>query len=68
VPAVNALTAVRIAACALLAACAAPPPPQQADAECHAHRSWFQQRSSIGLHDECVRQFGEDYCRKCLLQ
>jgi hypothetical protein len=40
----------------------------EADPLCRPHRSLFQQRSSIGLHDECTRQMGEAYCQRCLIQ
>ena len=40
----------------------------EADPQCYPYRAYFQQRSSIGLQDECTRRMGQDYCRRCLVQ
>lgn len=40
----------------------------EADQQCHPYRSYFPQRSSIGLQDECMRRMGQDYCQRCLVQ
>jgi hypothetical protein len=60
-------------AAVLLAGCTSPPQSDpmaviRTDPECQAYRSYFPQRSSIGLHDECTRRLGEAVCRKCLVQ
>jgi hypothetical protein len=57
----------------LLAGCTSQPQSDpmaaiRTDPDCHAYRSYFPQRSSIGLHDECTRRLGEAVCRKCLVQ
>jgi hypothetical protein len=65
-PAVRSRRRALLAAATLLAAaCAAPPP---VDPECQAHASWFPQRASEGVWDDCVRHLGEPWCRKCLWQ
>ena len=61
----SALRSWLAAAAVVLAACAAPP---ATDAECYANRSWFPQRASEGMWDECVRQFGAAWCQRCLWQ
>jgi hypothetical protein len=40
----------------------------EADPQCQPYRSWFQQRSAVGLHDECTRRLGEAWCQRCLVQ
>jgi hypothetical protein len=40
----------------------------EADPQCYPYRSYFPQRSSIGLQDECTRRMGQDYCQRCLVQ
>ena len=57
-----------IAASLLGVACTTTPSPLALDAECYANRSWFPQRASEGMWDECVRQFGAAWCHKCLVQ
>jgi len=52
-------------AAALLAACGAPVPE---DPVCYANRSWFPRRAAEGVWDDCVRQFGTEWCQKCLWQ
>ena len=57
-----------LAAAALIAVGCTAAPPAGVDAECYANRSWFPQRASEGVWDDCVRQLGEAWCRKCLWQ
>jgi hypothetical protein len=40
----------------------------EADPQCYPYRALFQQRSSIGLQDECTRRMGQAYCERCLVQ
>ena len=40
----------------------------EADPQCYPYRALFQQRSSIGLQDECTRRMGQAYCDRCLVQ
>jgi hypothetical protein len=62
-----------VAAALLSVGCTAPPQgnpiaAMEADPQCYPYRSYFRQRSSIGLQDECRRRMGEAYCQRCLVQ
>ncbi|GAB2594466.1 hypothetical protein GCM10027034_29620 [Ramlibacter solisilvae] len=64
---------IAFAAALLSVGCAAPPQgnpiaAMEADPQCRPYSGYFQQRSFIGLQDECTRRMGQAYCQRCLVQ
>lgn len=62
-----------VAAALITVGCSSPSPgnpiaAMEADPQCYPYRALFQQRSSIGLQDECTRRMGQAYCERCLVQ